>query len=318
MKLSDLVAYKSALDQVSVDSIQVPADLAIKKIAHLVDSQPEQMGTFQQQLCQHNNIINQEFKKLSDTVDQLSLQVQQQIEIQEKYWLQESYRLFENEMRSEHHDYILNRRPQITPETILRSRLRMYCDWKYPGMIIRPGLETLASEMVGFDPLYLIDTSPDLLGKVSSINNFSDEYQARLRNIVIQETLDSEILEKIPNNQFGLCLVYNFFNFRPLEYVRKYLNEIYQKLKPGGVLIMTYNDCSRVPGVLLAEKHFACYTPGRLITDLTEHIGFDRLHTWHNNGPSTFLEIRKPGELSSLRGGQTLAKIIHKSVAESK
>jgi hypothetical protein len=49
-----------------------------------------------------------------------------------------------------------------------------------------------------------------------------------------------------------------------------------------------------------------------LITDLVGHIGFDRLYTWHNDGPSTFLEIRKPGELSSLRGGQTLAKIIHK------
>jgi SAM-dependent methyltransferase len=270
------------------------------------------MGTFQQQLCQQNDIINQEFEKLSNTVNQLRLQVQQQIEIQEKYWLQESYRLFEDEMRSEHHDYILNRRPQITPETILRSRLRMYSDWKYPGMIIRPGLETLASEMVGFDPLYLIDTSPDLLGKVPLINNFTPEYRSRLRNIVIQETLDFEILEKIPDNQFGLCLVYNFFNFRPLEYVRKYLNEIYQKLRPGGVLIMTYNDCSRVPGVQLAEMHFACYTPRTLITDLVEHIGFDRLHTWHNDGASTFLEIRKPGELTSLRGGQTLAKIMYK------
>jgi hypothetical protein len=318
MKLSELVAYKSALDQLSVESTRVITDLAIKKIVHLVDSQPEQMGTFQQQLCQYNNNINYEFGQIANTVDQLRLHVQQQIEIHEKYWLQESYRLFEEEMRNEHHDYILNRRPQVTPETILRSRLRMYSDWKYPGMIIRPGLETLAGEMVGFDPLYLIDTSTHLLGKVPLINNFTPEYQTRLRNIVVQETLDSEILEKVPDNQFGLCLVYNFFNFRPLEYVRQYLNEIYQKLRPGGVLIMTYNDCSRVPGARLAESHFACYTPGRLITDLAEHIGFDRLYTWHVDGPSTFLEIRKPGELTSLRGGQTLAKIVHKSVAESK
>jgi SAM-dependent methyltransferase len=312
MKLSELIAYKSALDLVSVDSIRSATDLAVKEIVHLVDTQPDQTPTYQQQLYQSNSNINQEFSNLANTVDQLKTHVQQQIEIQEKYWLQESYRLFEEEMKNEHHDYILNRRPQVNPETMLRSRLRMYSDWKYPGMIIRPGLETLASEMVGYDPLYLVDTSTHLLGKVPYINNFTPEYQVRLRNIVIQETLDGEILEKVPNNQFGLCLVYNFFNFRPLEYVRKYLNEIYQKLRPGGVLIMTYNDCSRVPGARLAEMHYACYTPGRLITDLVEHIGFDRLHSWHNDGPNTFLEIRKPGELSSLRGGQTLAKIIYK------
>jgi hypothetical protein len=312
MKLSELVAYKSALDQLSVESTRVITDLAIKEIIHLVDSQPEQMGTFQQQLCQHNNNINHEFGQIANTVDQLRLHVQHQIEIHEKYWLQESYRLFEEEMRNEHHDYILNRRPQVNPETILRSRLQMYSNWKYPGMIIRPGLETLPSEMVSYDPLYLVDTSTHLLGKVPYINNFTHEYQTRLRNIVVQETLDNEILQKVPDNQFGLCLAYNFFNFRPLEYVRKYLTEIYEKLRPGGVLIITYNDCSRVPGARLAESHFACYTPGRLITDLCEHIGFDRLYTWHNDGPSTFLEIRKPGELTSLRGGQTLAKIINK------
>jgi SAM-dependent methyltransferase len=312
MKLSELIAYKNELDLVSVESLQLDTDLALKKILHLVGSQSEVATEFQQQLHQRNNNINQEFAQLANHIVQLRKHVQHQIEVEEKYWLQESYRLFEEEMKNEHHDYILNRRPQVNPETILRSRLRMYSDWKYPGMIVRPGLETLASEMVSYDPLYLVDTSTHLLGKVPYINNFTPEYQTRLRNIVVQETLDDEILQKVPNDQFGLCLAYNFFNFRPLEYVRKYFTEIYQKLRPGGVLIMTYNDCSRVPGARLAESHYACYTPGRLITDLAEHIGFDRLYTWHNDGSSTFLEIRKPGELTSLRGGQTLAKIIHK------
>ena len=75
---------------------------------------------------------------------------------------------------------------------------------------------------------------------------------------------------------------------------------------------MTYNDCDRMPGVVLAESHYACYTPGRLITTLAESIGFDRIYSWHDNGPATFLEIRKPGELESLRGGQSLAKIVPK------
>lgn len=312
MKLSELVAYKTALDEVKVSPIQLQADLDLGKITHLVDKQPTDNKQHSNKLKDIAAIVHNNFESYSCEIEKIRQEVIKQIEEQEKFWFQESYRLYEEEMRNEHHDYILNRRPQITPQTMLRSRLRMYADWRYPGMIIRPGLETFVGEMVSNDPLYIIDTSPHLLGKVPLINQFTPEYQARLRSIVIKEELDYEILDKVPNNQFGLCLAFNFFDFRPLEYIRKYLTEIYNKLRPGGVLIMTFNDCDRMPGVVLVESHYACYTPGRLITGLVESIGFDRVHSWHDNGPSTFLEIRKPGDLTSLRGGQTLARVIKK------
>ena len=312
MKLSELVAYKTALDEVKVSPIQLQADLDLGKITHLVDKQPTDNKQHSNKLKDIAAIVHNNFESYSYEIEKIRQEVIKQIEEQEKFWFQESYRLYEEEMRNEHHDYILNRRPQITPQTMLRSRLRMYADWRYPGMIIRPGLETFVGEMVSNDPLYIIDTSPHLLGKVPLINQFTPEYQARLRSIVIKEELDYEILDKVPNNQFGLCLAFNFFDFRPLEYIRKYLTEIYNKLRPGGVLIMTFNDCDRMPGVVLVESHYACYTPGRLITGLVESIGFDRVHSWHDNGPSTFLEIRKPGDLTSLRGGQTLARVIKK------
>lgn len=312
MKLSELVAYKTALDEVKISPIQLQADLDLGKITHLVDKQPTDNTQHVDNLKNLASVIHNQFELYSCELENIRRSVVKQIEEQEKFWFQESYRLYEEEMRNEHHDYILNRRPQVTQQVMLRSRLRMYADWKYPGMIIRPGLETLATEMVSNDPLYIIDTSPHLLGKVPLINNFTPEYQARLRSIVIREDLDQEILDKVPNAQFGLCLAFNFFDFRPLEYIKKYLTEIYEKLRPGGVLIMTFNDCDRMPGVVLAETHYACYTPARLITSLVETIGFDRPFSWHDNGPATFLEIRKPGELTSLRGGQTLARIVRK------
>jgi SAM-dependent methyltransferase len=306
MKLSDLVAFKNELNQVSVHDIQSHCNQEIAKILHLVAHYNSDTG----KITQTNEKLAQSFLQFENNLQEIKQSVQQAIDKEEMYWLRESYRLFEEEMRNEHHDYTLNRRPQLKEQTILLSRLRMYSDWKYPGMIIRPGLETFASEMVSYDPLYIVDTSRDLLGKVPYVNKFTPEYQARLRSVVVEENLDVEILEKIPDNQFGLCLVYNFFEFRPLEYIRKYLTEIYQKLRPGGVLIMTVNDCDRVPGVKLVESHYACYTPGNLILQLISSIGYDRIHTWHDNSSSTFIEIRKPGELTSLRGGQTLAKIL--------
>lgn len=312
MKLSELVAYKTALDEVKIGEIQLQANLGIGKITHLVEKQPTDNKQHSDKLKQLASIIHDNFESYSYELEKIRQEVIEQIEEQEKFWFRESYRLYEEEMRDEHHDYILNRRPQVTPQTMLRSRLKMHSDWRYPGLIIRPGLETFASEMVGNDPLYIVDTSPHLLGKVPFINKFTPEYQARVLPIVIKENLDYNMLEKVPNGQFGLCLVFNFFDFRPLEYIKKYLTEIYSKLRPGGILIMTFNDCDRMPGVVLAENHYACYTPGRLINSLIKSIGFECTHSWHDNGPATFLEIKKPGELTSLRGGQTLARIVRK------
>jgi hypothetical protein len=318
MKLSDLVAYKTQLDNLSARSAQREVELGLGKITHLVGTQPIQLSNFKQQLDTQYNAINQHIDHFEVQLHELKQAVKLQIEIEEKYWFQESYRLYDQEMRNDSAEHILNRRPVLDDETenLLRVRIQNYVDWQHPGMIIQPGLEKFVEDMVGFDPLYLIAQQHDLL--VPAFDRFPEEYQRRLRLYTVREDLDQEILEKVPDSQIGLCLVYNFFEFKPFEIVRKYLTEIYQKLKPGGTLIMTFNDCDRDKAVKLAEQHYACYTPGAMVQQFAATVGYDQIFSWNNNGPTTWLELRKPGTLTSLRGGQTLAKIVHKSVAKSK
>jgi hypothetical protein len=318
MKLSDLVAYKTALDKLSTRSAQREVELGLGKITHLVGTQSIQLSNFKQQLDTQYTVINQHIDQFETQLNELKQSVKLQIELEEKYWFQESYRLYDQEMRNDSIDHVLNRRPVLDNETenLLRVRIQNYVNWQHPGMIIQPGLEIFVEDMVGYDPLYLVAQHHDLL--VPAINRFPEEYQRRLRLYNVKEDIDQEILEKIPNNQIGLCLVYNFFEFKPFEIIRKYLTEIYQKLKPGGTLIMTFNDCDRDKAVKLAEQHYACYTPGAMVQNFVATVGYDQIFSWNNNGPTTWLELRKPGTLTSLRGGQTLAKIVHKSVAESK
>lgn len=318
MKLSDLVAYKTALDKLSTRSAQREVELGLGKITNLVDTQQIQLGNFKQELDKQYNEIHQSIDQFENKVSELKKAVQVQIELEEKYWFQESYRLYDQEMRNDSAEHVLNRRPVLTDdvENLLRVRVQNYVDWQHPGMIIQPGLEKFVEDMVGFDPLYLVAQQHDLL--IPAFEKFPEEYQRRLRLYTVREDLDHNILEKIPNEQIGLCLVYNFFEFKPFEIVRKYLTEIYQKLKPGGTLIMTFNDCDRDKAVRLAEQHYACYTPGSIVQQFATTIGYNQIFSWNNDGPTTWLELRKPGTLTSLRGGQTLAKIVHKSVANSK
>lgn len=312
MKLSDLVNYYNALEAMSSCSVKRESDAKIEKITYLVDDQNIKIADFAVQLQQKRQQINEAFDLFESDLNGLKIQLKQLIASTEKPWFQESYRLYEQEMIHETTDYILNRRLNITPETeqFYRTRIVRYNSWQYPAMIIRPGRETFINELLASDPLYLVDENYDLIKP--ALNLFNEHYQNRLRPYTINERLDEAILWKFPNNQFGLVFAYNFFNFRPFEMLKKYLAEIYKKLRSGGVLAMTFNDCDRSKGVMLVEQHYCCYTPGYLVKELAQSIGFEISFSWNDGGPSTWLELKKPGEFESLRGGQTLAKVIPK------
>jgi SAM-dependent methyltransferase len=312
MKLSNLINYQTELNAMSSASSRRQADIDLEKITYLVETQPTQLDEYAKTLQQQRKNIQQAFDVFETELDQLKIKLKQLIATTEHPWFAESYRLYEHEMIHETAEYILNRRPGITSETeqFYRTRIVRYNSWQHPAMIIRPGRELYVNELLASDPLYLVDESHDLL--LPAMNQFNEQYQQRLRPYTINERNGEEILVKLPNGQFGLVFAYNFFNFKPFEIIRTYLTEIYQKLKPGGTLVMTFNDCDRDKGVMLVEQHFCCYTPGYLVRELAQSLGYQVTFSWTDQGPSTWLELQKPGNFVSLRGGQVLAKITPK------
>jgi SAM-dependent methyltransferase len=320
MKLSELIAFRNQLNELSVDDAKTAAAMKLDILMHKIEfpsneSLSELTTEFVPVLQDLQSKIYDSFTNFNSTVDQVRQRVRDQISEKEKYWFQESYQLFELAELCETTDNVLHGRKYvgeksektIESELTLQSRLSNYADWRWPGMIIRPGLENFVEHMVGCDPLYVVDRTHDLLQPC--LARFPKTYQHRLRTYITNDWSDKPLLERIPENQFGVCLAYNVFNFRPLEIIRQYLEEIYQKLRPGGVLLMTYNDCDRAPAVMLVEQFCASYTPGYLIRDLAQNVGFEQKHTWSDGGPSVWLELVKPGELVSLRGGQAMAEI---------
>lgn len=318
MKLSELVELQNQLDALSVDHARNLANVELNKYVYHTRSGVSESSA--QQLQQRYQEVQAGFDNFRQAVADVRAEIKQQISDQGQYWFQESYRLYDQEMsKFETTEYILNRRLELPAEAmdLIRARLRLYADWKYPGMILRPGLETFVQELVSYDPLYLVDQSHDLL--LPTLGQFNELYQNRLRTYAIKESITEPILDKIPNNQFGVIFAYNFFDFKPFDLVKQYLKEIYQKLRPGGVLIMTFNDCDRRRAVEAVENHYACYTPGHLVLSVADAIGYTVNWQWqHANEASVCVELKKAGELTSLRGGQTLAKIQYKTVDNDK
>jgi hypothetical protein len=243
---------------------------------------------------------------------------------QSTYWFQKSHAQYEKLLQTGYAQHIesagIHRNKKtslpVSLETQLRARVAKYTSWKHPAMCIHPMNEYFVDDMVAGDPLYLVDESQFLLD--TTMRRFGTTYQNRLRLYTIKESFDHAVLQALPDNQFGFCLVYNYLNYRPFELVKQYLAEIYNKLLPGGTVALTYNDCDLHTAIQMVEQDITCYTPGSLIRGWAQHLGYEEIWICQDLEPTIWLELKKPGILKSLRGGQALAQVLPKSVAESK
>ena len=314
MKLSELVAYRNQLNRLHIEEARTRTDSDLGRIKHLVNSKDFDPKNIKGLMQDKHQEIHNKFDEFTKLIEQAKQEAQDEINLKEQYWLDETFRLYDQEMVNDSDEHILNRRPTLSQEhdNIIRARIKNFSNNLHPGMIIRPGLETFIQDMVSFDPLYLIDQSEAMLWP--STFEFPDQYRRRLRPYIVDERdLDNPILQRLPDNQFAVCLAYNFFEFKPMPVIERWLREIYSKLKPGGRLMMTFNDCDNEKAVRLAEQYYACYTPGRLVKATAERIGYEIYFIWNDNVPTTWIELQKPGTLKSLRGGQALAKVVHKT-----
>jgi SAM-dependent methyltransferase len=314
MILSDIIAYKNLLDA-STPLEAVPlAHNKLRPMLNLVKGNEIQVPGLADQLEKEYGYILQTLKDFESTIEKIKNSLQSIVDQNNPIYYELSTKNYKEIIGNESPEHILERKLPIYNEVVdqLKARLRFYNTWQHPAMIIRPGHELWIEELVGFDPLYLLDHSNELIEP--AILRFNDQYQRRLRNYVISDTEDIPIFDSLPENQFGFCLIYNFFNYKPIEIIEKYLRELFTKLRPGGVIALTFNDCDRAEGTKLFESGFMSYTPASQIYARCYAIGYKIENIFRTDQSCTWLEIKRPGEITSLRGGQTLAKILYKDV----
>jgi SAM-dependent methyltransferase len=310
MKLSEIVAYLDLLESLPTHEEASDATRRLAAVLHVVVNHTLQVDTCSQDLTQKFNEVGVALDNFDATLTQIKQRLIQLRQEQEPAYLAESFRLFDQEMRHDSVAYTLNRRLSIDgkADIALRSRLKNLTDWRWPGMILGPGQENFIEDLVPLDPLYLVDQHPDLMAP--AVQKFTVEYQRRLRQYVVNDHVPKSILHELPDHQFGLIFAYNYFNYRPMEVIQRYLQEIATKLRPGGVFIMTYNNCDRAHGIGLAERAWMCYTPRRLVVAAAESFGLELVSDHDAPGDVSWIEFARPGKVETLRGGQSLAKII--------
>jgi hypothetical protein len=310
MKLSSIVGYLNHLDTLGVGSATtVNAELA--KISYVIQHSPIQFPQLTDELFATQNQVELHLQQYDQTLHKIRHDVQVLISQHEPEYFANSTKLYQS-MRHDTAEYLLKRTRPIHPDKKLqlRSRLQTYTDWKYPGLVIRPSHSPYVEDLVALDPMYFVDTHEELI--TSAIKQYPLEYQRRLRRYKIDEFGSGPIFEALPQQQFGFVYGFDYFNFRPLEVVKQYLLEVFGLLRIGGTFFFSFNDCDQQGGVALTENHFSCYTPARLIYEYAEQIGYEIINQQTIDAASTWAELKKPGQLSSIRGGQCLAGIFRK------
>ncbi len=310
MKLSDLLSYLNLLEQPDNIPEYGQAVRQLQSLSMTVARAHVQLESFTADMEFNVSAVINAFGNVEATLDNAKVRLRELIAQKEPKQYKASTVLYEQGMLNESPEYIFERRLGIDDQSniLLRSRLRNYSDWRLPGMIIRPGSDTFIEDLVPLDPLYLVDQHQALLDP--AISAFTLDYQRRLRPYVIDDRRDGMPLWQLPSEQFGLIFAYNYFNYRPIEVIKRYLADVYSKLRPGGVFIFTFNDCDRGHGAALSEKFWMCYTPGHAVAADAERAGYEIMALHHGHGDLSWFELKKPGSITSIRGGQSMAKIV--------
>jgi hypothetical protein len=296
-----------------VDDAMIASMAEVTKITHTVQHSEVQIEDLAADLISIQEDLTTSLIQYKEKLKQLRAGVQTLIEQIEPEYFAESTTRYQGGMRFDAPDWILKRTRELDADTtnLLQDRLTSYSNWQYPGMVIRPVQSPGLESLVAFDPLYLVDTHEDLLVPVRSL--FTSEYQRRLRYYVIEEYTSTDIFVNLPQKQFGFVYAFYYFDFKPLEIIQKYLDEVFALLRAGGTFLFSFNDCDQWRAVGSTEHRFHCYTPGRFILQHARNIGYEIVHVHPALSGTTWVEIKKPGLLDSIRGAQALASVFKKA-----
>ena len=318
MKLSELVAYRSALEQFDFHK---SSRLLIKTIleakAH-VDNKVEsdineqtvfgdtnyqaEMAKGIEELEEAVSVLQEDFKYYRSQVDDI-------IKARQQEYIKRSENMYIGEELPNAREMARKRTLIMDDENTERffDRITQLSNWRYPGMIMNPQEQQIIDDMASSDPLYLVDMNEStLVGIREKMNNV---YRHRVRPYVIDRFIPRrKYFGDLPTNQFGLIVVWNTLNNFPLSMCEQVLKQLLELLRPGGTLLFTYNDCDNAYNIRTFEQNFRQFTPGSILSRTAQELGYDvRFRTRSIHG---WMELRKPGKLETIRGGQSLASVI--------
>ena len=175
-----------------------------------------------------------------------------------------------------------------------------FSDWRWAGVELNPSNGKLTSSMLACDPLYVNR------GNVVDIDKVKDRFNSFFaeKRLMFCDTIDH-----LPENQLGLAVSINSYEFWPLDPIKTEMKKVYDLLCLGGHYIFTYNDCEQASQLDFCTNDYRAYNTKTLMTNIAYGLGFDIVKEQCYKDSHSWLVVKKPGELTSQKLSAPLVMI---------
>lgn len=185
------------------------------------------------------------------------------------------------------------------------SKIRSYTDWKYPSLEIGPGEGVWTDNLVGSDPLYLLEIHKEYLDRI--IMRYPKKFGDRIRAYLIGKNNDKSNFDfsNLPDNQIGFIFSWDVFDYYTYNEIDLLLESCQNVLRPGGVLTFSYNDCDYISAIKLFEGKQKTWITKKLLLNLFEKHKLNVLEFECNSEEDIFwCSVKKAGEKQSIKTSQ--------------
>lgn len=311
MKLHDLVKFKHLLkDSIKVDSIVED----LRKLQNNIQGVITQMPELDKEYSTYVEKLNEHYVKVADSVIAPINYLKIQLELIDKRITEMTHALFANNYQLEMYagdaeSVRKNRKLECGQdvEEIAKQRIMLHTSWRYPALEIGCRNGEWTQFLIAADPLYIMDRHKEFL-KIAN-DQFPVPYQNRLRKY---QLIDNSLVS-LPVNQFAFAFSWGYFNYVSIDTMTQFLKEMHLALRPGGVFMFTYNDGDTPSGASLAESFAQSYMPKSILIPICQSLGFEIQAEYDFTPGVSWLEIRKPGKLKTIKAHQVLGEIKHYS-----
>ena len=317
MKISELVRIKEQLLKFKSPTFSTFIESKFKETALYVDNMLSSFvfGELRTNLANQLIHLDSQIKHTDKLIADLITFTENSIEEKVKDFYKEGYLINGIEYTSE--TDVHNERQYRTvicdddiKQTIITD-IRRYTNPKYPALEIGSGDGQWTEFIVAGDPLYVVDIHPEFIESTKS--KFPIEYQRRLRSYLLGwNGVPKDDLSILPQNQFGFIFAWQVFDFFPRDKTRLYLEQCFNLLRPGGIMIFSYNNCEFSNAAVYAETGFKSWMTKELLIKICQETGLEILDTNDSVSGFHWIKVKKPGELKTVKAGQSMGEIIHR------
>lgn len=182
----------------------------------------------------------------------------------------------------------------------INTQIGKYSDWRWAGIDMNPGHGKFTHQMLACDPFYVYDNDNTDIEKVK--NKFNDFFSER-------RLMAYSDVETLPINSIGLAINICEFEFLPMDPIKDKLRTVFNILMPGGHFIFTYNDCEKRQSLEQCAYDYRSYNTKTLMESLAYSIGFDIEQSNCINDIDSYMVVKKPGNINSIKLSAPLVSI---------